>query len=113
MRGTGLYLNAGTGAPWAGHRSAVGEPSVFLKEKESIWLENFGLALPMGSKEWGEIITSLPVLPKSWDGRPLSRAKEADWLVHQRLVGKKVHSGGELRRGAADGLFSRNSNKQA
>ena len=45
-----IYLNAGSGKPWAGHTSAIEEDWVCTNVELLSAVENFGLALPIGSK---------------------------------------------------------------
>ena len=44
------YLNAGSGKPWAGHIKASDEDSECRNVELLSADENFGLALPIGSK---------------------------------------------------------------
>ena len=46
-----MYLNAGIGDPCAGHRMAMGWPELSSKTDILSKVENFGLALPIGSRK--------------------------------------------------------------
>ena len=45
-----IYLNVGSGKPWAGHTKAIDDNSENTTVRLLSVEENFGLALPMGSK---------------------------------------------------------------
>ena len=47
------YLNAGTGDPCAGQERAMPDPRDILNEKDSMIVENFGAADPIGSMKIG------------------------------------------------------------
>ena len=48
-------LNAGMGNAWAGHSRASSEPNSSLKDRTSVFWENFGFAPPMGSNNLRDI----------------------------------------------------------
>ena len=102
-----FYLNAGSGNPWAGHTKAIDDSSENTTVRLLSVEENFGLALPMGSKVFDnarEIILTQNNYLKDGTGAPWAGHKSANILFS--FLTKRLNLVSEENFGAAPPIGS-------
>ena len=101
-------LNEGTGKLCAGQDKLMTSPERLSKIEPLDSWANLGLAPPIGSVHFKEILSTQPDSPKCWNGLSLSRTQKWKWLV---LIGFKGSQSiwicWELRHGHPNGLYNR------
>ena len=73
-----IYLNAGSGKPWAGHTKAIDELLEWTNVELLSAEENFGLELPIGSKGF-DIIINISAIKNNY----LNDGTGAPWAGHK------------------------------